>query len=130
MQQPHSTHAHSVASSAPLTSKVKSSLFEHDLVRSPWLPGYIHLGTAVLIILTMPGLFPERSCIPPILPFVVIPNSLSKAVLNLLSTHFTDMIFFVSFFPSALLRIYLSSFLPLYFGTFQDKMPVLGALAP
>ena len=29
VQQPHSTHAHSTASTAPLTSTVKSSLFTH-----------------------------------------------------------------------------------------------------
>ena len=42
---------------SPLTSTVKLSLFTY--AHSPWLPGYINVALAVLILLTMVGLFPN-----------------------------------------------------------------------
>ena len=53
------THAHSVASTAPLTSAGKCSLFSHvHSSLAPWLTGYIDVTQTVLI-LTMAGLFPD-----------------------------------------------------------------------
>ena len=64
MQWPHSTHAHLMVSTTPLTSTVKSSLFTHVHCSplSPWLQGYIDyidVVQTILIILTMVGLFPD-----------------------------------------------------------------------
>ena len=45
----------------PLTSTVKSSLFTYvHSVYSLWLPGYIHVMQAVLDVLTVARLFPDR----------------------------------------------------------------------
>ena len=61
MWWPHATHAHSVASTAPLTSTVKSSLFTHVHSSPLCLAARLHDAVqTVLIILTMVGLFPDR----------------------------------------------------------------------
>ena len=61
----YNTHAHSIASPAPLTSTVKLLLFTYAiLVHSSWLPGYMDVMQTILIILTMAGLFPDRPHIP------------------------------------------------------------------
>ena len=58
---PHSTHAHSMASTPPLTSTVKSSLFMHVHSSPLFLPdSYIDAMQTILIILTTVGLFPDR----------------------------------------------------------------------
>ena len=44
----------------PLTSTVKSSLFTHSPVHSPWLPGYMDATQTILVVLTMAGNFPDR----------------------------------------------------------------------
>ena len=77
MWGPHSTHAHSMVSTAPLTSTVKSSLFIPVL--SSWLPGYINVMQTILIILTMAGLFPNRPCF------------LISVILRLTSIHFCNV---------------------------------------
>ena len=59
-----STHAHSVASTAPLTSAGKWSLFSMYIpVQAPWLTGYIDV-TQMVLILTMARLFSHTLDIP------------------------------------------------------------------
>ena len=53
---PHSTHAHSMASMAPRTSIVTSSLFMLCIpVHPPWLPGYVGVAQTVLVMVAMAG---------------------------------------------------------------------------
>ena len=62
MWQPHSTHAHAMASIAPHWPVQWSHHWSHlhIPVHAPWLPVYINVTQTVLIILTMAGLFPDR----------------------------------------------------------------------
>ena len=70
MWWPPSTHAHSTASIAPLTSTVKSSLFTHVYSSSLSLAARVHWCHAShFVTLTMAGLFPDRTCIS-IYPYV------------------------------------------------------------
>ena len=60
----HTVHAPSTHLPPPLTSTVKLSLFMYvHSIHSPWLPGYIDAAQAILIILTVAGLFPDRPCV-------------------------------------------------------------------
>ena len=59
MWQPHSTRAHSIASTAPhrLVQWKRHCSCVHTPVCSPWLPGHIDVVQTVLFIITMAGLF-------------------------------------------------------------------------
>ena len=62
--KPHSTHAHSTASSAlRLVQWSHHCSHMHIPVHFPWLPVYINNVQTILIILTMIGIFLDRSCI-------------------------------------------------------------------
>ena len=61
MQKPHSTHAHSTASTTPhwLVQWSHHCSCMCIPVHSLWLPGYINVVQTILVILTMAGLFPN-----------------------------------------------------------------------
>ena len=61
MWWPHSTHAHSTASTDPHWLVQWSHHCSHIgiPVHSPWLLGYINVMQTILVILTMVGLFPD-----------------------------------------------------------------------
>ena len=60
MQRPHSTHAHSTASTAPRDQYSEVvTVHVRTPALSPWLPGYIDVVQTILVILTIVGIFPD-----------------------------------------------------------------------